>query len=50
MEDIGEFEKNYKGLEEEVNDFWLVYLDYEGDMDVILENVLCFMIGDGERF
>ena len=50
MEDIGEFEKNYKGSEEEVNDLRSAYLDYEGDMDAILENVLCSTIDDGERF
>ncbi|PFX19374.1 dnaJ homolog subfamily C member 9-like [Stylophora pistillata] len=50
MKDITEFEKNYKGSEEEVNDLRSAYLDYEGDMDTILENVLCSTIGDYERF
>ena len=50
LEDIAEFEKNYKGSEEEVNDLKSAYLDYEGDMDAILENVLCATIEDVERF
>lgn len=50
VEDIAEFEKDYKGSEEEVNDVKSAYLDYEGDMDAILENVLCATIDDVERF
>jgi len=50
VEDIAEFEKNYKGSEEEVNDLKSAYLDYQGDMDAILENVLCATVDDDERF
>ena len=50
VEDIAEFEKNYKGSEEEVNDLMSAYLDYQGDMDAILENVLCATADDDERF
>lgn len=50
VEDIAEFEKNYKGSEEEVNDLMSAYLDYQGDMDAILENVLCATVDDDERF
>lgn len=50
VEDIAEFEKNYKGSEEERNDIMSAYLDYQGDMDAILENVLCASIEDDERF
>ena len=50
VEDIAEFEKNYKGSEEEVNDLKSAYLDYQGDMDAILENVLCATVDDVERF
>ena len=49
VQDIEEFEKTYKGSEEEVNDITAAYLDYEGDMDAILENVLCATIEDDER-
>lgn len=50
VEDIAEFEKNYKGSDEEVNDLKSAYLDYQGDMDTILENVLCATADDDERF
>ena len=50
VEDIAEFEKQYRGTEEEKNDLKAAYLDYEGDMDSILENVLCATIEDEERF
>lgn len=50
LEDIAEFEKQYKGSEEEKSDLKAAYLDYEGDMDTIMENVLCATIEDEERF
>ncbi|XP_073235225.1 dnaJ homolog subfamily C member 9-like [Porites lutea] len=50
VEDIAEFEKQYKGSEEEMNDLKAAYLDYEGDMDAILENVMCATVDDDERF
>jgi len=50
VEDIAEFEKEYKGSEEERNDLKAAYLDYEGDMDTIMENVLCATIEDEDRF
>jgi len=49
VQDIAEFEKNYKGSEEEVNDLKSAYLDYQGDMDAILENLLCATVDDVER-
>lgn len=50
VQDIAEFEKNYKGSEEEINDLKSAYLDYQGDMDAILENLLCATVDDVERF
>ena len=50
VEDIAEFEKQYKGSEEEMSDLKAAYLDYEGDMDAILENVMCATVDDDERF
>lgn len=50
VEDIKEFEKTYKGSDEELNDLKSAYLDYEGDMEQILENVICCTHEDEERF
>lgn len=50
FDDIKEFERNYKGSEEELNDLKSAYMDYEGDMEQILENVICCSHEDEERF
>ena len=39
MEDIRNFEEKYRGSEEEALDLKKFYMDTEGDMDAILENV-----------
>ena len=36
--------------EEELSDLKSAYMDFEGDMDAILENVLCATIDDEGRF
>ena len=41
LEDIQAFEKTYKGSEEELTDIKQAYLDFKGDMDQIMESVLC---------
>lgn len=50
VDDIAEFEKHYRGSEEEIGDLRAAYLDYEGDIDSILENMLCATVEDEERF
>lgn len=50
FEDIKEFEKTYKGSGEELSDLKAAYLDYEGAMDSILENMLCCTMDDEDRF
>ncbi|GCC17241.1 dnaJ homolog subfamily C member 9 [Chiloscyllium punctatum] len=47
--DIKEFEAKYKGSEEEMTDIKQAYLDFEGDMDGIMESVLCSTPGDESR-
>lgn len=42
VQDIIEFEKKYKGTDEERQDVINVYVRYEGDMDSITESILCF--------
>ena len=39
MEDIKNFEDSYKGSEEERDAVKSIYLEKEGDMDALLENV-----------
>ncbi|KAJ8670712.1 hypothetical protein QAD02_001971 [Eretmocerus hayati] len=39
VQDINEYEKNYKGSETEIKDLKRAYMDSEGDMDYILESV-----------
>ena len=41
MADIAKFEEEYKGSEEELADLKAAYLDGDGDMDYIMDNVLC---------
>ncbi|XP_076437188.1 dnaJ homolog subfamily C member 9-like [Babylonia areolata] len=50
VKDIEEFEKKYKGSEEEVSDLKTAYLEAEGDMDVIMDSVLCSCPDDEQRF
>lgn len=49
-EDISKFEKEYKGSDEELKDLKEAYVQYEGDMDKLLETVLCASVEDEERF
>ncbi|CAL4136281.1 unnamed protein product, partial [Meganyctiphanes norvegica] len=46
IEDIKNFEKEYKESEEELNDLKQAYLDGEGSIEYISENVLCTTIED----
>ncbi|XP_072484312.1 dnaJ homolog subfamily C member 9 [Notamacropus eugenii] len=41
LEDIKSFEDKYVGSEEELADIKQAYVDFEGDMDQILQSVLC---------
>lgn len=50
VEDIKNFEDKYKGSEEELSDLKQAYVDGQGSMDYILENVLCATIDDEPRF
>ncbi|XP_067828872.1 dnaJ homolog subfamily C member 9 [Heptranchias perlo] len=47
--DIKEFEDKYKGSEEETADIKQAYMDFNGDMDRIMESVLCSTSGDESR-
>lgn len=49
LEDIQAFEKTYKGSEEELNDIKQAYLDFKGNMDQIMESVLCVQYTDEPR-
>ncbi|XP_052274401.1 dnaJ homolog subfamily C member 9-like isoform X1 [Dreissena polymorpha] len=49
-QDIVDFEKNYKGSKEELEDLKTAYVEFKGDMDEILSNVLCSTIDDEDRF
>ncbi|KAM6330366.1 DNJC9 protein, partial [Podargus strigoides] len=49
VKDIEEFEQSYKGSEEELADIKAAYVDYEGDMDKIMESVLCANDADEPR-
>ncbi|XP_069120383.1 dnaJ homolog subfamily C member 9-like isoform X2 [Argopecten irradians] len=49
-EDIKHFEMKYKGSEEEQTDLKQVYLTFEGDMDEIMEHIMCSSIDDEPRF
>lgn len=50
VDDIKAYEKNYKGSEQELEDLKSAYIDYEGDMDQVLDHVLCSTIDDEPRF
>ncbi|XP_065495449.1 dnaJ homolog subfamily C member 9 [Caloenas nicobarica] len=49
VKDIEDFEKNYKDSEEELADIKAAYVDFEGDMDRIMESVLCADYTDEPR-
>ncbi|XP_048194971.1 dnaJ homolog subfamily C member 9 isoform X1 [Perognathus longimembris pacificus] len=49
LEDIQAFEKTYKGSEEELADIKQAYLDFKGDMDQIMESVLCVQYTEESR-
>lgn len=50
VDDIKAYEKNYKGSEQELEDLKSAYLEFEGDMDKILDTILCSTIDDEPRF
>uniref|UniRef100_A0A8C4TYM1 DnaJ homolog subfamily C member 9 n=1 Tax=Falco tinnunculus TaxID=100819 RepID=A0A8C4TYM1_FALTI len=49
VKDIEDFEKSYKHSEEELADIKAAYVDFEGDMDRIMESVLCVDYTDEPR-
>ncbi|NXW57995.1 DNJC9 protein, partial [Eurystomus gularis] len=49
VKDIEDFERNYKNSEEELADIKAAYVDFEGDMDRIMESVLCVDYTDEPR-
>ncbi|XP_010162165.2 dnaJ homolog subfamily C member 9, partial [Antrostomus carolinensis] len=49
VKDIEDFEKSYKDSEEELADIKTAYMDFEGDMDKIMESVLCVDYTDEPR-
>lgn len=49
LEDVQAFEKTYKGSEEELADIKQAYLDFKGDMDQIMESVLCVQYTEEPR-
>lgn len=49
-EDLEDFDKNYKGSKEELEDIQTAYVEFKGDMTEILNNVMCSTIEDEPRF
>ncbi|KAE8591000.1 hypothetical protein XENTR_v10018273 [Xenopus tropicalis] len=49
VEDIKAYEEKYKGSEEEKNDIISAYMDFEGNMDGIMESVPCADFEDEPR-
>lgn len=49
MKDIEEFESKYKNSEEELADVKAAYVNFKGDMDRIMESVLCVDYTDEPR-
>ncbi|XP_010893939.1 dnaJ homolog subfamily C member 9 [Esox lucius] len=49
LQDILDFEKSYKDSEEEKHDLMRAYEEHKGDMDKIMENVLCATQEDEPR-
>ncbi|XP_050404664.2 dnaJ homolog subfamily C member 9 [Patella vulgata] len=50
MTDIKNYKEKYQGSEEELKDLKEAYIDAEGDMDVIIDSVLCATVDDEQRF
>merc|ERR1711981_372627 len=50
ISDIRKFEEQYRFSAEEEEDLKKAYCDGEGDMNYILDTVLCCTIDDDERF
>lgn len=50
VNDIKEFEDKYKGSDEELADLKTAYLEHEGNMEKILEDVMCSTTDDEPRF
>ena len=49
LEDIMEFEKKYKDTDEERKDVIQLYVQFEGNMDAIMESALCATQEDEPR-
>ncbi|XP_064643785.1 dnaJ homolog subfamily C member 9-like [Lineus longissimus] len=49
-QEIEEFTKEYQGSDEELDDLKSAYMDFEGNMDEILDNIMCSTIDDEPRF
>lgn len=49
QQDIIEFEKKYKGTDEERQDVLQLYVNFEGDMDAIMDSTLCCSQEDEPR-
>ncbi|CAD5111439.1 DgyrCDS747 [Dimorphilus gyrociliatus] len=49
-EDIIAFEKEYKGSEEEKTDIKKAYIEHKGNMDEIMNSVMCSTIDDEDRY
>ncbi|XP_042645281.1 dnaJ homolog subfamily C member 9 [Tyto alba] len=49
VKDIEDFEKSYKDSDEELADIKAAYVEFEGDMDRIMESVLCVDYTDEPR-
>ncbi|NWS22365.1 DNJC9 protein, partial [Pachyramphus minor] len=49
VKDIEDFQKNYKNSEEELEDVKAAYLNFKGDMDRIMESVMCADYTDEPR-
>lgn len=50
LKDIKEFEKKYRHSDEEAEDLKKAYMESEGDMDAIIDTVLCATDEDEPRF
>lgn len=49
MKDIEDFHKKYKNSEEELADVKAAYMNFKGDMDRIMETVMCADYTDEPR-
>ncbi|KAL8608037.1 hypothetical protein ACOMHN_023853 [Nucella lapillus] len=50
VKDIQDFEKKYKGSAEELADLKSAYVEAEGDMDIVMDSVLCSTPDDEPRY